>query len=1171
MLFSIKRLKSIVFALLLILSISGGISILTKSKTVLAAPTTFTVTNTNDTGAGSLRQAIISANTNGNAADQDIINFSINSDAPGTVVIEPQSTLTISQSVLINGYSQGDATVNTDLAPNPLSGYLRVELDLFDSGKMVIGSSNVTIQGLSMHSSPDYSIDVVSSNNFKLYGSYLNTDPTGLMPRFNEAGLGLVRIVNSDNVEIGGEQAARRNVLSWCKESCILAEGTSGQTTDNLVIKGNNIGVGSDSVTDQGGIGTGILLKQGTVDAIIGGDSSLGAGNNIMNCLLGGIGLHDDEDTTILGNRILSNSIVSNDPYFAGIFIGGSTNTLIGDGTVNGRNIISGTSHKSAVNVSNSPETNTPSSNITIDKNYIGVIDDGVTIYANNYDGILVNENAHDVLVQNNIVKGSRYESGVNIKDNANNVSVLRNSIYGNAGIGIDLAGDYAINDNDILDSDTGANNLLNSPGYTSIVEDAGDTEVTFTLDVPAGDYRIEFFSNTDPEFNSNPGEGETFIGSVNVTSTGTGIQEFTHTLSGINHDNMALTATEIDNSTFSGFGATSEFGTEGAPYFPYADLSVTTSLDNPNDIGLTGDIATISITVTNTGPNSYNLEDLNSPTPAANILFLSLLPPELSFSGISGSDVTCTDFGPGSAGGFGPTFQNHTDYGALTCGYTGGSGTLASGQSRSFIISATVMSPRDSSFQIFTFLSAPESDPDFEDFGAIFISGDDAIDGFTALNGSINNFSSITFSHNYVSDMSTSKVLLNPEDFATGNVLNYQITVTNNGPDPLDLNLYDTPAPGQDNFLMDILPAHLAFSTISGTGIVCNDLGPGSAGFFGPILGNHSDHSVVACASDGNSPVLNSGESISYTLSAEVLDDSEPIFYNHVFANVNYGDPDQLAVGAISGSGSDLLDGLQSEGINNYAAAYSQPANASVTKTLNNPEDVAAGATLNYSLTFTNNGPYSIDPTVFDGSGINPLPNSLFVDLMPPNLSYVSQSNPDLNCTWLGPGSASITGPVFGNHSDYSLLICVYSGSVTDLANSQSISTTIATTANTVPSSFANYLISPGSSVDPDNSFLRQQLSGAGNYDDGDALDNILASEVNNAVLAAYTAPPSEETPPTDPGSGNSSNGGSSNSGSGSDGLTVTGQTALTALALTVLVVSVVLIVWLKRSRRNS
>lgn len=70
-------------------------------KSFASAAASFTVTNTNDNGAGSLRQAILNANSNPGI---DNINFSISS---GFQSIKPLSALpTITEAVIIDGTTQ---------------------------------------------------------------------------------------------------------------------------------------------------------------------------------------------------------------------------------------------------------------------------------------------------------------------------------------------------------------------------------------------------------------------------------------------------------------------------------------------------------------------------------------------------------------------------------------------------------------------------------------------------------------------------------------------------------------------------------------------------------------------------------------------------------------------------------------------------------------------------------------------------------------------------------------------------------------------------------------------------------------------------------------------------------------------------------------------------------
>ena len=73
-----------------------------------AASVTFTVTNTDDSGPGSLRQAIIDANDN---PGKDKIVFNIPSPGPHT--IQPESGLPwITDPVIINGSTQNEMSCN---------------------------------------------------------------------------------------------------------------------------------------------------------------------------------------------------------------------------------------------------------------------------------------------------------------------------------------------------------------------------------------------------------------------------------------------------------------------------------------------------------------------------------------------------------------------------------------------------------------------------------------------------------------------------------------------------------------------------------------------------------------------------------------------------------------------------------------------------------------------------------------------------------------------------------------------------------------------------------------------------------------------------------------------------------------------------------------------------
>src|SRR5438105_5790153 len=112
------------------------------------AAVTFTVTNTNDSGAGSLRQAILDANAN---PGTDMISFNI--PGGGSHVITPASALpTITDPVEIDGYTQAGASPNTLLDGD--NAVLLIELNGSNIGGFTltpglqINASNCEVRGL---------------------------------------------------------------------------------------------------------------------------------------------------------------------------------------------------------------------------------------------------------------------------------------------------------------------------------------------------------------------------------------------------------------------------------------------------------------------------------------------------------------------------------------------------------------------------------------------------------------------------------------------------------------------------------------------------------------------------------------------------------------------------------------------------------------------------------------------------------------------------------------------------------------------------------------------------------------------------------------------------------------------------------------------------------------
>jgi len=151
------------------------------------AETTFTVKNTNDIGAGSLRQAILNANATSGA---DTIEF----DIPGSGVqtIAPAAALPrITEAVTINGYSQPGAQPNTKAVGS--DAVLKIMLTgdkVVGANGLEIGASGSTVKGLVINWWRSDGITILGSGatGNRIAGNFIGTDAQGQGPTRVTAG-----------------------------------------------------------------------------------------------------------------------------------------------------------------------------------------------------------------------------------------------------------------------------------------------------------------------------------------------------------------------------------------------------------------------------------------------------------------------------------------------------------------------------------------------------------------------------------------------------------------------------------------------------------------------------------------------------------------------------------------------------------------------------------------------------------------------------------------------------------------------------------------------------------------------------------------------------------------------------------------------------------------------
>ncbi len=485
--------------------------------TVPALAATFTVTNTNDTGAGSLRQAIIDANT---AAGLDTIAFNIPGAGVHTITTPTIDLPDITSPVLIDGYTQPGASPNTNALNAGINAVLQIELVMSAGGDLHIaaGGDGTTIRGLVL--SNQFDEISVAANNVTIAGNFIGTNPTGTLSK--RSTIGIVVMATASNLTVGGPAAADRNLISGHVFYGVQLPSTS--TTGHL-IQGNYIG------TDV----TGTL--------------SLDSPTNLQGALvnMGGVSVLDN---------------------------------LISGNTAGGVHTVSST---------------------TLRGNLIGTKRDGTTALPNGY-GVLLQGNGSTVggsaAGQANVIAFNT-GNGVNVNytDSGNRIS--QNSIYSNTALGITLTGTGVPLANDAGDPDLSGsvgNNGQNYPVITSAPIAAGTATISGTINSnPSTALHLEFFSSVVCNA-SGFGEGQTFIGAIDVTTDGSGN-------AGFGPQGFAVPAgqTVITSTATNAGGDTSEFSqclTAGPG--PGASSTALVSSLNPS---LVGQSVTFTATVTGASP----------------------------------------------------------------------------------------------------------------------------------------------------------------------------------------------------------------------------------------------------------------------------------------------------------------------------------------------------------------------------------------------------------------------------------------------------------------------------------------------------------------------------------------------------------------------------------------
>lgn len=301
------------------------------------ASSTFTVTNTNDSGAGSLRQAILDANA---TATEDMIEFNI--PGSGVATIAPATELPqITSPVTIDGYTQTGAQPNTKAVGSNAA--LKVELSgaSANSGTgLYIVAANSTVKGLVINRwTHGIILGASNATGNRVVGNYIGTDASGTQALRNE--FDGVYIGNASNNIIGGATAAERNVISGNYYYGVHMDGLAAK--GNKVV-GNYLGTDASGTRDLGNRFAGVYSYKGP-DNTIGGttaaERNVISANDNYGVLIYGIEATGNKVTgNYVGTDATGTQALGNDSD--GVYIGEASNTTIGGATAGGRNVISG-------------------------------------------------------------------------------------------------------------------------------------------------------------------------------------------------------------------------------------------------------------------------------------------------------------------------------------------------------------------------------------------------------------------------------------------------------------------------------------------------------------------------------------------------------------------------------------------------------------------------------------------------------------------------------------------------------------------------------------------------------------------------------------------------------------------------------------------------------------
>ncbi len=421
------------------------------------APAVFVVTNINDTGTGSFRQAILNSNASSAA---NVIQFDI--AGSGVETISLHSALpALTQAVTIQGNSQPGFNNSALICLDGTSAGS-------GSGGLDITVANCTVEWLIVQHFSGDGITITSANNMLAHdvvsgnqGNGITITSTAANSNTVEASLigtnvaGTAALANQKDgidVENGSHNLIGTNTAStsWTLGNVIsgnAGDGVAlgGTSASSNQVSGNRIGtnaagaaaIANGTTQDSSGdYGSGVSVTD-AVNTFIGADIGAGSNNIISGNKGSGIDITGKATGTIVGGNYIGTdytaaaALANGD---AGVTIDGATGNSIGSAKALGMaNIISGNTG-AGIDLKNAANRN------TIQGNFIGTNPTGTAGVGNGADGISIEDSSSNQIggagfaAFGNLISANQ-QSGIGIENNSSS-----NIVQGNY-IGTDFTG----------------------------------------------------------------------------------------------------------------------------------------------------------------------------------------------------------------------------------------------------------------------------------------------------------------------------------------------------------------------------------------------------------------------------------------------------------------------------------------------------------------------------------------------------------------------------------------------------------------------------------------------------------------------------------------------------------------------------------------------------------